>query len=45
MKNVLIDTDVILDFFFERKPFLDDAAKILSACEKGQITIYNACYR
>jgi predicted nucleic acid-binding protein len=37
MKRVLIDTDVILDFFFDRKPFSDDAAKILSLCESGQI--------
>ena len=38
MKRVLIDTDVILDFFFDRKPFSDDAAKILSLCESGKIT-------
>ena len=33
MKRVLIDTDVILDFFFDRKPFSDNAAKVLSLCE------------
>ena len=33
--SVLIDTDVILDFFFDRKPYSDDAATILSKCEKG----------
>jgi predicted nucleic acid-binding protein len=32
--NVLIDTDVILDFFFDRNPYSDDAAIILSLCEK-----------
>lgn len=37
MKSVLIDTDVILDFFFDRKPFADDAAKILSLCELKEI--------
>lgn len=37
MKNVLIDTDVILDFFFDRKPFSDFAAKIFGLCEKKQI--------
>lgn len=37
MKRVLIDTDVILDFFFDRKPFSDDAAKVLSLCESGEI--------
>ena len=37
MENVLIDTDVILDFFFDRKPFSDDASQILNLCEKGQV--------
>jgi predicted nucleic acid-binding protein len=42
MENILIDTDVILDFFFDREPFSDNAAIILSYCElnklKGFIT-------
>jgi predicted nucleic acid-binding protein len=37
MKKVLIDTDVILDFFFDRKPFSDDSTYILSLCEKEQL--------
>lgn len=37
MKRVLIDTDVILDFFFDREPYSTDAAKILSLCESGKI--------
>jgi predicted nucleic acid-binding protein len=37
MKSVLIDTDVILDFFFDRKPFSDDAAGVLSLCEEREI--------
>ena len=37
MKRVLIDTDVILDFFFDRKPFSDQAAKVLSLCESREI--------
>ncbi len=37
MKNVLIDTDVILDFFFDRKPFSEDAAVILSLCENKKL--------
>jgi predicted nucleic acid-binding protein len=37
MKKVLIDTDVILDFFFDREPFSNNAAKILSLCEKKEI--------
>lgn len=38
MKNILIDTDVILDFFLDREPFSENAAKILSLCEKREIT-------
>lgn len=37
MEKVLIDTDVILDFFFDRKPFSDDTAKILILCENHKI--------
>jgi predicted nucleic acid-binding protein len=33
MDKALIDTDVILDFFFDRKPFSDHAAKVLALCE------------
>jgi len=38
MKRVLIDADLILDFFFDRKPFSDDAAKVLAYCESNEIT-------
>lgn len=38
MQRVLIDTDVILDFFFDRKPFSDDAAQILALCESRKIS-------
>lgn len=40
MKKVLIDTDVILDFFFDREPFSQNAARILSLCEKKVIEGY-----
>lgn len=40
MQKILIDTDVILDFFFDRKPFSDNAAKILSLCESKEIKGY-----
>ncbi len=40
MNRILIDADVILDFFFDRKPFADDAAKILAFCESKRITGY-----
>lgn len=40
MKNVLIDTDVILDFFFDREPFSENAAQVLSLCEKKIVVGY-----
>lgn len=36
--RVLIDTNVILDVWLARKPFLADSARTLSAAESGQIT-------
>jgi predicted nucleic acid-binding protein len=35
MNKVLIDTDVLLDFFFDREPHSASATTILSLCEKG----------
>ena len=40
MTSVLLDSDIILDFFFDRAPFSQDTAKILSLCEKNQIEAY-----
>ena len=40
MKRVLIDSDVILDFFFDRPPFAKDAALLLSLCEAGKLRGY-----
>jgi len=40
MENTLIDTDVILDFFFDRKPFSEFASKLLSLCEARKINGY-----
>lgn len=40
MDNVLIDSDVILDFFFDREPFSENAAQIFSLCESKQIKGY-----
>jgi predicted nucleic acid-binding protein len=37
MTRILIDTDVILDFFFDRQPFADNASKIFSFCESKEI--------
>jgi len=40
MTKLLIDTDVILDFFFQREPFADSSAQILSLCESKKIKGY-----
>jgi predicted nucleic acid-binding protein len=37
MDNILIDTDIILDFFFDREPFSENAAKIFSLCESNKV--------
>ena len=37
MDNILIDTDVILDFFFDRLPFSESATQIFSLCESKKI--------
>jgi len=37
MENVLIDTDVILDFFFGREPFSEFVTDILNLCEENKL--------
>lgn len=37
MEKVLIDTDVLLDFFFDRMPFSNPAAQVLDWCEQQTI--------
>ncbi len=37
MDKILIDTDVILDFFYDRQPFSEFSATILSWSEKEKI--------
>ena len=38
MDRVLIDSDVILDSFFDREPFVEYSTVILSMCESGKIS-------
>jgi predicted nucleic acid-binding protein len=40
MKKILLDTDILLDFFFDREPHSGNTAKILSLCESNQIEAY-----
>lgn len=37
MDNVLIDSDVILDFFFDREPFAEYTSEIFTLCENNEI--------
>lgn len=40
MNQLLLDTDVVLDFFLDRQPFAEDAARILALCEKKQLQVF-----
>ncbi|MBX2817648.1 MAG: PIN domain-containing protein [Saprospiraceae bacterium] len=40
MKSALLDSDVILDFFFDRQPHAQYAAFILTQCELGRLQGY-----
>lgn len=37
MDKVLIDTDVILDFFFDRQPYAGYSAQVVGLCETNKI--------
>lgn len=37
MDKILIDTDVLLDFFFDREPFAEYATEILNLCANKEI--------
>ena len=40
MKSVLIDTDVLLDFYLDRKPFSDDSLQLLLKSEQKQFRAF-----
>jgi predicted nucleic acid-binding protein len=40
MQKILIDTDILLDFYFDRQPFSHDTAEILLRCEEKLIEGY-----
>lgn len=40
MDSILIDTDVILDFFFDREPFAEYSTELLNLCAEKQIKGY-----
>jgi predicted nucleic acid-binding protein len=37
MQNILIDTDVLLDYFFDREPFSLNSEEIIHLCEENII--------
>ncbi|HLS31758.1 MAG TPA: PIN domain-containing protein [Flavobacteriaceae bacterium] len=37
MDKILIDTDVLIDFFFDRKPFAEYSTEILNLCANKEI--------
>ncbi|MFW0715925.1 PIN domain-containing protein [Pedobacter sp. N23S346] len=38
MNKILIDSDIILDYFLDRKPFSEDSTKVLSLCENKEVS-------
>ena len=42
MKNIFLDTNVLIDFLADRKPFSIDAAKLFNYSLKKKVTIYVA---
>jgi predicted nucleic acid-binding protein len=40
MDKVLIDTDVILDFFYDRQPFAEYSSQVIGLCERNIIAGY-----
>jgi len=40
MKNIFLDTNVLIDFFADRKPFSMEAAKLFNYSFKKEINIY-----
>ncbi|CAM3342946.1 type II toxin-antitoxin system VapC family toxin [Aequorivita lipolytica] len=40
MDSVLLDSDVLLDFLFDRKPFSSEAFQVLSLCENQKLKAY-----
>jgi predicted nucleic acid-binding protein len=40
MKNIFLDTNIVIDFLADRKPFSLSAAKLLNHAVKGKIVIY-----
>lgn len=42
MKQLFIDTNIIIDLFAERKPYYKDAAKIFSLADQNKVALYTS---
>ncbi len=40
MDRILIDSDVILDFFFDRNPFAEYSSRVIGLCETNRVKGY-----
>jgi predicted nucleic acid-binding protein len=40
MKKILLDTDIILDFLLDRKPFSDNTLQVLLKCENKELQAF-----
>lgn len=37
VNNILVDTNVLLDYLLEREPFFEDAKKVILSCRDGKV--------
>lgn len=44
MKNIFLDTNIIIDLVADRKPFSKYAIEIFKRAEKGKITLYTSSH-
>ncbi|MBK8561898.1 MAG: PIN domain-containing protein [Saprospiraceae bacterium] len=42
MKNLFLDTNILLDFLAQRHPFFTDAEKIFELADKGDVSLFGS---
>lgn len=42
MKNLFLDTNILLDYLAQRQPFFTDADKIFELADKGEVNLYGS---
>jgi len=40
MKNIFIDTNIVIDLLGKREPFYEEAAKLFSLADRGKVKLY-----